>query len=197
MTANMNLQNGFTPILNSDGSVYTGQGRKYYKGTAAGAIAVGDVVVRHTASTDPLGGPEIVKYTVGSYMTGVVVSIDAQISNISAVPGYLASGTTGYVYVEDNPFVIFEAQEGGSGTALTVATAVGNCINSLTAANASALIGRSVDGIDNNAISAGNTWYIYSLAENPGNAPGAYCRWWLKPSLHTELGNGSSIVKEI
>lgn len=193
---NSNRQNGFYPVLNSDGSVYTGQGRKYYKSATSGPIAVGDVVVRKTGSIDPLGGPEIIKYTVGSYMTGVVVSVDPDVTNITKVPGVLLAADLGYVYVEDDPAVIFEVQEGGTGTALAI-TDVGKHINSLTAADADATIGRSVDGIDNNAKATNNSFIIVRLAPNTGNNVGLYAKWWVKANLHTEVNAGATNVKEI
>lgn len=193
--ANVNTPRGFTPVRYANGAPYNGKGTKYYKDTTAGVIGVGDAVVRVVSSSDPDGGPEIVKHTVGSYITGVVVGIDPIRTNLSQV-GYLAAADVGYVYVEDDPNVIFQVQESGSGTALAV-TDVGKHINSITAANADTTRGRSVDAIDNNAKSTNNTWILVELAKQPGNAVGAYAKWLVKANLHTEVNAGATNIKEI
>lgn len=192
---NVDTPRGFTPVRNADGSPYSGHGRRYYKDSTAGIIGVGDAVVRVVNSSDPQGGPEIVKHTVGSFVTGVVVAVDPVISNL-AQNGYLAAADSGYVYVEDNPNVVFEVQEAGVGTALAI-TDIGKHIDSITAANASTLRGRSVDCIDNNAKATDNTWVIVGLSQKPDNEVGAYAKWLVKPNLHTEVNAGATNIREI
>lgn len=193
--ANSNIPNGFTPVMMANGSPYQGKGRRYYKDATAGIIGIGDAVVRVVSSSDPQGGPEIVKHTVGSYVTGVVVAIDPVMTDLNKV-GYLAAADSGYVYVEDDPMVIFEVQEAGSGSALAV-TDVGKHIDSITAANANTVIGRSVDCIDNNAKATDNTWIIKGLVNRPDNAVGAYAKWLVQANLHTEANAGATNIKEI
>lgn len=193
MALQVNKPNGFTPRKFSDGSPYYGMGRRYYKDTTAGIIAVGDAVVRVVSSSDPLGNPEIVKHTVGSYITGVVVGIEPDYDNLGKT--CLAAADVGYVLVEDRANVVYEVMEAGSGTKLAI-TDIGKHIDSITAANANTTIGRSVDCIDNNAKATDNTWYIDGLVE--GYTPGsAYCRWYVRPNLHTEVNAGATNIKEI
>lgn len=194
--ANPNNKNGFTPVRYADGTPYNGVGRWYWKGVTAGPICVGDRVVRKTGSASPSGGPEIIRATVGANMTGVVVGMAPNISNLNQVPGYMAAADTGYVRVEDDPTVIFEVQETGVGTALAT-TDVGKHINTSTAADGNSAIGRSTDGLDNNAKSTGNEWIIVSLADKPNNSLGLYAKWLVKPNLHTEVNAGAANVKEI
>lgn len=193
--ANVNMPNGFTPIMYADGSPYMGMGRRYYKDATAGILAIGDAVVRVVNSSDPLGNPEIVKHTVGSYVTGVIVGIEPDYSNLNT-SGYLAAAGVGYVLVEDRPDVLYEVQEAGAGTALAI-TDIGKHIDSITAANADATLGRSVDCIDNNAKATDNTWIISQLSPTPGNTVGPYARWLVKANLHTEVNAGATNIKEI
>lgn len=192
--ANLNAPRGFTPV-SVDGKLYTSQVNRYYKDATAGVIGVGDPVIRVVSSSDPLGGPEIVRATTGAAITGVVVAIDPVYSNLQQV-GYLAAADVGYVYVADDAKQYFEVQEGGSGTALAV-TDVGKHIDSVTALNADTTIGRSKYQIDNNAKATDNTWIIVRLSPKPDNAVGAYAKWIVKPNLHTETNASATNVTEI
>lgn len=184
--ANVNTPRGFTPVMRSDGSAYTGMGRKYYKDTTANTvIAVGDPVIRVASSSDPQGNPEIVRATTGAAITGVVVGIVPD-SSRPGQSGYLAATDVGYVLVEDDPDIIWEVQETGSGTALAI-TDIGKHIDSVTALNGDTVIGRSKYQIDNNAKATDNTWIIVALSPKAGNTVGTYAKWLVKANLHTEV----------
>lgn len=193
--ANVNAPRGFSPVRYSDGRPYNGASNVYYKNTTAGIIAVGDPVIRVTASVDPLGGQEIVRATTGAAITGVVVGIQPVLSNLAQV-GYLAAADTGYVLVADEPDLIFEVQEGGSSTALA-ASDTGTNINSITAIDANTTTGRSKYQIDNGAKAAGDTWAIVALVQRADNALGLYAKWLVKPSLHTEQNASAQNVTNI
>ena len=139
--ANTDAPRGFTPVKYRSGQPYCGLHRRYYKDATAGVIGVGDPVVRVTNSSDPEGGPEIVRATTGSAITGVVVGIEPVRGSLEQV-GYLGTSDTGYVLVADDPNLLFEVQEVTGGTALTV-TQVGEHIDSITAVDADTTIGRS------------------------------------------------------
>lgn len=193
--ANQNAPRGFMPVKYRSGKSYDGICRRYYKDTTAGIIGVGDPVVRVTASSDPLGGPEIVRATTGGAITGIVVGIEPDANRLGQV-GYLAAADVGYVLVADDPFLMFEVQEGGAGTALAV-TDVGKHINSVTALNADTVIGRSKYQIDNNAKSTGNTFRIEQLVQREDNAVGAYAKWLVSANLHTETNASATTLTEV
>lgn len=192
---NLNAPRGFEPVRHSDGKPYTGQCNRYYKDATAGIIGVGDPVIRVVSSSDPEGGPEIVRATTGAAITGVVVGIEPRRGDLGQV-GYLAAADLGYVLVADDPNLIFEVQEGGSGTALAV-TDIGKHIDSVAALNADTTIGRSKYQIDNNAKAADNTWIIVGLSPKAENAVGQYAKWLVKPNLHTEVNASATNVTEI
>lgn len=194
--ANTNAPRGFTPYRYADGKPYNGQCNRYYKDTTANTvISVGDPVIRVTASSDPLGGPEIVRATTGGAITGVIVGIEPVVSNLAQV-GYLSSTDVGYVLVADDPSLMFEVQETGAGTALAV-TDVGKHINSVTALDGDTTIGRSKYQIDNNAKSTGNTWRIQALSRRDDNAVGANAKWIVIPNLHTEVNASATNRTEV
>lgn len=193
--ANVNAPRGFEPIRYADGKPYTGQATRYYKDTTAGIIGIGDPVIRVVSSSDPEGGPEIVRATTGAAITGVVVGIEPNRSDL-AKNGYLAAADTGYVLVADDPYLLFAVQEGGSGTALAV-TDVGKHIDSVTAINADTTIGRSKYQIDNNAKATDNTWVIVELLKRSDNEVGQYAKWVVQANLHTQVNASATNITEI
>jgi hypothetical protein len=189
--ANLNAPRGFEPVRYADGKPYTGQATRYYKDTTANmVISIGDPVIRVASSSDPEGGGEITRATTGAAITGVVVAIEPKRSDLQQV-GYLSATDVGYVLVADDPDLIYEVQEGGSGTALAV-TDVGKHIDSVTALDGDTTIGRSKYQIDNNAKATDNTWIIVGLSPKPDNAVGQYAKWLVKANLHTETNAGAT-----
>lgn len=187
--ANIDRPDGFTPI-NLDWS----RVHRYYKDATAGIIGVGDPVIRVVSSSDPKGGPEIVRATTGAAITGVVVAIEPDPSRPRQL--HLAAADSGYVLVADHPSQEYEVQEVSGGTALAV-TQIGKHIDSVTAINASTTTGRSQYEIDNAAVATDNTWIIMRKVDRPGNDVGENCRWIVKANLHTESNASASNVTEI
>ena len=191
--ANVNAPRGFRPVRYADGKPYMGAMNRYY--ITGIVLGVGDPVVRLTASADPLGGPQVVRASTGSYITGVVVGFEPLRNSLTEV-GYSLTGDSTYVYVADEPDLLFEVQEGGSSTALAV-TDIGNCINSVTALNADTTIGSSKYQIDNGAKGSGDTWFLVELVQRADNALGKYAKWIVQPSLHTQVNAGAANILAI
>lgn len=193
--ANADTPRGFTPVKYRSGKPYCGIARRYYKSATAGIIGVGDPVIRVTNSSDPDGGPEIVRATTGAAITGVVVAIEATESDLEKV-GYLASADTGYVLVADDPELLFEVQDTTGGTALAVAN-IGEHIDSITAVDADTTIGRSKYEIDNAALATDNTWRIEGLVRRPDNTVGEHANWLVSANLHTEVNASATNLTEV
>ena len=189
--ANNDAARGLTPVKYSSGRAYSGAARRYFKSATAGVLGVGDTVIRATNSSDPEGGPEVVKATVGAAITGVIVGLDPSRSDLSK--RHLASADTGYLYVADDPDLLFACQEVNSGTALTV-TQIGEHIDLITAADADTTTGRSVAELDNAAVATDNTFRLEELVRRADNAVGAAAEWLVSANLHTEA-NGSATRK--
>lgn len=193
--ANIDAPRGFTPVKYRSGKPYDGIARRYYKSATAGIIGVGDPVIRVTNSSDPDGGPEIVRATTGAAITGVVVAIEPTESDLEKV-GYLASADTGYVLVADDPELLFEVQEVSGGTPLAI-TNIGEHIDSVAAIDADTTIGRSKYEIDNAALATGNTWRIEGLVRRPNNEVGEHARWLVMANLHTEVNASATNLTEV
>lgn len=196
--ANVNAPRGFSPVRYSDGRPYNGAMNKYYKGTTAGILCVGDPVVRITGSTDPLGvAAEIQQATAGTYITGVIVGFDPIRDGLTQA-GYMLAADVGYVYVADEPDLIFEVQEGGAAAALTIAK-LGQSISMITFATGNTTIGRSIMQLDNNTVTTASTqtYNLVGLVQRPDVTLGAQCKWLVKPNLHTEAASGASNVLAI
>ena len=172
--ANVDRPNGFVPVKYSSGKAYTGAANRYYKDATAGIIGIGDPVIRVTNSSDPEGGPEIVRATTGSAITGVVVAIDPVRSNLSQ--RHLAAADIGYVYVADDPTLLFEVQDNGGATGIVVAD-IGEHVDSVTALDADTTTGISKYEIDTEAQATDNTWRLEALVNRPNNAVGVNARW--------------------
>lgn len=192
--ANVNAPRGFTPI-----NINWSRCHLYYK-SAAVALGVGDPVIRATNSADPLGYSAVTRATTGSAVTGVVVGIMMDpTSNGNGNPRltpYLASGDSGYVLVADDPEQEFLVQDNGGATGIAI-TAMGKHINSVTALNCDTTTGRSKYQIDTEAQSAANTWLLCRLDQKPDNVVGAYARWIVKASLHTESNASATNLTDI
>ena len=193
--ANVDAPRGFTPVNRQGQPGITGSARRYYKSTTAGIIAVGDPVIKVTNSSDPEGGPEIVRATTGAAITGVVVGIEPTRSDLSKV-NYLASADTGYVMVADDPDQFFEVQEVTGGTPLAV-TNIGEHIDAVAAVDADTTIGRSKYEIDNAAVATGNTFILEALVKRADNAVGEHAKWLVRANLHTERNAGATSRTEV
>lgn len=192
--ANADTPFGFRPVKYRSGHAYTGAARLYYKSTTAGIIGVGDPVIKVTNSSDPNGGPEIVRATTGAAITGVVVGIQPVRTDLSQL--HLASADTGYVLVADDPDLLFEVQEVTGGTPLAV-TNIGQHIDSVSAVDANTTTGISNYEIDNAAVATGNTWIIEELVRRDDNAVGENAKWLVSANLHTERNAGATSRTEV
>jgi hypothetical protein len=193
--ANIDMPNGFSFIGYADGKSPRGGIHRYYKDATAGVIAVGDPVIRVTNSSDPEGGPEIVRATTGAAITGVVVEVERIKTNLDRA-GYLAAADIGYVWVADDPNALFEVQEDSDGGNLAV-TNIGEHIDSVTALDADTVRGRSKYELDSSELATNNTWQIVALSNRVGNAVGTNARWIVKANLHTEVNASATNSTEI
>lgn len=194
--ANVNTPRGFTPVCYVSGAPYNGACNRYYKDTTANTvIAVGDPVIRVTNSSSPDGFPEIVRATTGAAITGIVVGIEPVLNDLSK-QGYLSATDVGYVLVADDPNLLFEVQEGGTGTALAV-TNIGEHIDAVAAIDGDTVIGRSKYEIDKGALATGNTFRIERLSQVPGNGVGLYAKWLVSVNLSTEVNASATNRTEV
>lgn len=137
--ANVSRINGFRPVKYLNGAPWNGQYNKYYVQSSDGtALFVGDLV-KFDGGADSNGVPSVTKAlasdnsSTGSVCVGVIVGFEPLYTNLNT-PVYRAASTARYVYIADDPMLLFEAQEDGVGGALAT-TSVGLNAN-LIASNA-------------------------------------------------------------
>ena len=128
--ANVNKPNGFSPVGNLLGGKWNEQGRLYAIPTSdtTNSYAIGDCVMS-AAGSDANGVRYVQKWggatTTSALPLGIVVGIRVADPGVSLVgnslsleKAYLAAGTrtsVRYLYVVDDPFVLFEAQFDATG----------------------------------------------------------------------------------
>lgn len=120
--ANTNRPNGFSPIKSLTGADFDGKANLYaIANDASNTYAIGDVVMS-AASADSRGVPYVQKWggasTTSALPLGIIVGfatppvgISLQGVSLTLEKQYIGlSAGTQYVYVVDDPFVLFEAQ---------------------------------------------------------------------------------------
>lgn len=128
--ANVNKPNGFSPVGNLLGGKWNEQGRVYAIPTSdtTNSYAIGDCVMSASGS-DSTGIRYIQKWggatTTSALPLGIIVGIRVADPGVSLVgttldltKTYISAGTrtsVRYVYVVDDPFVLFEAQFNATG----------------------------------------------------------------------------------
>ena len=150
--ANVNKPNGFSPVGNLLGGKWNEQGRLYAIPTSdtTNSYAIGDCVMSK-AGADSNGIRYIQKWggatTTSALPLGIIVGIRVADPGTSLVgnslsleKAYIAAGTrtsVRYVYVVDDPFVLFEAQFDSTGA--TQAQLSMNAAVTISAANQTSL----------------------------------------------------------
>ena len=150
--ANVHKPNGFSPVGNLLGGKWNEQGRVYAIPTSdtTNSYAIGDCVMSASGS-DSTGIRYIQKWggatTTSALPLGIIVGIRVADPGVSLVgttldltQTYITAGTrtsVRYVYVVDDPFVLFEAQFNSTGA--TAAQLSMNSAVTISAANQTSL----------------------------------------------------------
>jgi hypothetical protein len=181
---NSNTPFGLAPVEYLSGAKWNGQARRYcIPSTDGNAYAIGDVVTI-AGSADAKGIPTVVLATPGSGVLGVIVGMGGlQYGGPSADPTNLnttvipATKTKAYyVLVADDPNIIFEVQEIGTGTPLA-ATEVGLNANLVAGTNNGYVSGWLLTNTTE-AVTATLDVKLLGLSQRiPDNAFGAYAKW--------------------
>jgi hypothetical protein len=199
--ANTNSPNGLIPVKHLNGSPYNGGGNVYSIAAAyaAAALYIGDPVIS-SGSADSNGIAGITLAAATGAVRGVIVAI-GQDPNFYANPNSLnttyrpaaAQTTDWYALVVDDPDVIFQIQEVGTGTPLT-ATAVGLNTNMVVGAGNGFVSGWTLDNATEDTTSSLQCRILGLARTAPiANAYGQYAKWLVKINNH-ELSAGTDGV---
>jgi hypothetical protein len=207
-----NNRKGFTPVRYLNGAPWSGQVSIYSVATNEGtAIGIGDLVkVNGTtvtagdagASMIGLRGVSKISATTDA-VVGVMVGIKPYTEQGGSVsldlPQYAAAtlGKVRYVYVVDDPNVLFSCLEDADTTPLTL-TGVGLNI-SPTVAAASTTTGQSASVLDSSTVSTTLTLplKLMEFVNDPGNVntgPGTVTSRWIVKLNNHSLSAGTGTV---
>ena len=182
--ANANTPFGLAPVEYLSGAPWNGQVRRYYiPSTDTNAYAIGDPVTLG-GGADAKGVASVVLATPGSALVGAIVgagglayggfSGDPTNLNTTVIPATKTKAY--YVLVADDPNIIFEVQEIGTGTALAAAD-VGLNANLVAGTNSGYLSGWLLDNTTE-ATTVGLDVKLLGLSQSvTPNDFGAYAKW--------------------
>lgn len=185
--ANPNTPFGLAPVRYLNGAPWNGQARMYCIPTSddTNTYAIGDPVVL-AGSADANGIPTITRWTAGAGVLGAIAGYGGSVyGGPGAIPGALETtlipatkAQAYYVMVVDDPWVVFEIQEIGTGTPFTAAEVGLNC-NMVYAAGNGYLSGVVLNNVGEDTTSTLDV-KLLSLSQrktNPQNTFGAYAKW--------------------
>lgn len=184
--ANADTPRGLKPTRYLSGAPYNGAQNKYY--VAAGdstAIYLGGLV-KPAGSADADGVMSVTgNVATGNPVLGVVVGV-APVTHQSTT--YRAASTERYVYVADDPNLVFEVQEDAVGGALA-ATAVGNTADLTGFTSGSTYTGLSAIEVDSSTATASGDGtedvLIVGFSQSPGdNEIGANAKVMVRLNNH-------------
>ena len=192
--ANINAPSGLAPISYLNAAMYSGGGRVYCIPDTddTNAYAIGDPVVL-AGGADANGVATITLATAGAgnAITGVIVSgagalnygSDYGVPQDAPIVIPATKTRNYYVLVADDPNLIFEIQEIGTGTFLTAAEVGGNA-DLVAGANNGYLSGWQLNNVGEGG---GATLQVklLGLAQRQGNAFGQYAKWWVLINNHS------------
>jgi hypothetical protein len=182
--ANSDNPAGATPVQHRNGGPYNGAFRVYSVAAGDGtALMVGDFV-KLAGTGQTINGrvlQDIVRAATGDVIVGVVVGVAPATQDSLR---YRAASTLREVYVADDPDLLFEIQEGSTGTALT-ANDIGLNIDFVVAAG-STVTGNSGTQLNNATEATTNTLDLHLVQPVPrdDNAIGYSCKWLVTINRH-------------
>lgn len=206
--ANANKPMGLSPVKTLVGGAWTDQVNVYWIPAAdTNSYAVGDPVAS-IQNSDINGVPGVILATAGTGnpIRGVVVGLGTantggfqlnpeggmfNVNNLNQIirPAG-AQATDYYVMVVDDPNVIFEVQEIGTGTFFTQTTSIGLNANLVAGANNGTYSGWQLSNVGA-AVTATLQVRILGLVRRNDNAFGQYAKYLVKINNH-ELSAGTA-----
>jgi hypothetical protein len=207
--ANIQRKGGLTPLEYLDGNAWEGKSRQYcVLSTDTNAYAIGDPVTL-TGTSDAFGVAVVTLATAGSsnVLLGPMVAMAGRYyGGAQVIPGQLdtvivpATKTANYyILVCDDPNVMYEIEEGGSGAALTASltSVAGTCpvglnYNLLSGTNTGYASGWTLDNTSG-ATSSTRQLQILGLIQRADVGTGAYAKWKVRINQHQWNGPSAGV----
>lgn len=182
--ANAHTPAGFRPVMHRNGAPYNGAFRTYSVAAGYGtALLIGDAVIL-AGTSQTLNGrilSDVERCATGGVTCGVIVGVKPDTQDSLR---YRAASTLREVYVADDPDLIFEIQEGNSGTALTANDAGLNA--DYVVASGSTVTALSGTQINNATEATTNTLDLHLMGpvSRQDNEIGYSCKWLVTFNRH-------------
>jgi hypothetical protein len=182
--ANTHSPAGFRPVMHRNGAPYAGQFRQYSVAAGYGTqLMIGDAVILAGTSQTINGRvlSDVERCATGGVPCGVVIGVQPDTQDSLR---YRAASTLRVLYVADDPDLVFEIQEGNSGTALTANDAGLNA--DFVVASGSTVTGLSGTMINNATEQTTNTLDLHLMApvSRQDNEIGYSCKWLVTFNRH-------------
>lgn len=174
--ANAHTPSGFRPVMERNGKPYNGAFQTYSVAAGYGtALQIGDAVIL-AGTSQTLNGrvlSDVERCATGGVTCGVIIGVKPSTQESA---NYRLASTLREIYVSA-PDLVYEIQEGNSGTALTANDAGLNA--DFVVAAGSSVTGLSGTMINNATEQTTNTLDLHLLApvSRPDNAIGYSCKW--------------------
>lgn len=191
--ANANTPYGLRPYAYRSGGPYNGAVRTYYVPVGNGtALYLGDPVQIVTNSSDGNGvqTAEIATAGGGTYVLGAFMGISnnagtATIPLLQSQTPYLPASTAAYIYVSDDPDLLYAIQEDSVGGAMVSGASGRNA--DLVAGSGSTYTSQSGWQLDSSTLQTTNTLQmrIVQLLQEADNAVGVNAKWLTMINLNT------------
>ena len=197
--ANVNRPGGLSPHEYLDGSPWNGKGRWYWVATNEGHnLAIGDpVTMSGTGDARGVPGVQLATAGTGNLVLGAITGSAGGIyGGPGAIPGalettVLSSATRTadrYVFVADDPNILFEIQEGGAGTSLDQQALAGN-FNLLLGTNNGYISGWTLDNASQGIGSTQQLQLMRAVQRIDNTLPVAgsaatYTKWLVRINYH-------------
>lgn len=182
---NSNAPAGLRPVKYLSGAPYNGAANRYCIPASDATAAYIGSMVKPAGSADANGVMTVTSnVATGNPVIGVVVGVEP-VSGDSTT--YRVASTLRYVYVADDPNLVFEVQEDSVGGALAV-TAVGNVADATGFTGGSTTTGLSSTLLDSSTATASGDGtedlLIWGLVQRPDNEIGSTAKWLVRLNNH-------------
>lgn len=183
--ANVDAPTGLTPVRHLSGAPYNGAANRYYFAAGDSTAAYIGGLVKFAGSADANGVASVTaNVATGDAVIGVIVGIEP-VTDESTI--YRAASTERYVFVADDPTLVFKVQEDSVGGALAAAN-VGNTADLTGFTAGSTTYGYSSIEIDSSTATASGDGtedvLIVGLWQSPDNAIGTNAKWLVRLNNH-------------
>lgn len=189
--ANSDTPFGLRPVRYLSGAPYNGAANKYYVPASDGTAIYLGGLVKMAGSGDANGIASVTgNVSTGNAVIGVVVGIDpveGAGANGRDSTIYRVASTERYVYVADDPNLVFEIQDDSAGGDLA-ATHIGNSADITGFTSGSTTTGLSAIEIDSSTATASGDGtedvVIMGLVQRVDNSIGTNAKWLVRLNNH-------------